>query len=144
MLAERLAAKTLDITVFMVKVLGVRAAAQPREKAVKITYHDPCHLIKTLGISREPREVLKANDNYSFIEMKEHDRCCGCGGTFNLQHYDYSSKIGQRKRDNIAASGAKVVATNCPACMMQLEDALSRNHDQTQVRHTMQIYAENL
>ena len=84
------------------------------------------------------------NPEYDLVEMKEADRCCGCGGSFNLFHYDYSRKIGQRKRDNVAASGAKVVATGCPACMMQLEDVLSHNHDDVVVKHPVEIYAETL
>lgn len=141
--AERIAEKTMDINVFMVEVLGVKAA-ENRTNAQPVTYHDPCHLVKSLGVTREPREMIKANRHTNFVEMKEHDRCCGCGGSFNLFHYDYSRQIGQRKRDNIVRSGAKVVATSCPACMMQLEDVLSQNGDPVKVKHTMQIYAESL
>lgn len=141
--AERIAEKTMDINVFMVEVLGVKAA-ENRTNAQSVTYHDPCHLVKSLGVTREPREMIKANRHTNFVEMKEHDRCCGCGGSFNLFHYDYSRQIGQRKRDNIVKSGAKVVATSCPACMMQLEDVLSQNGDPVKVKHTMQIYAESL
>ena len=95
-------------------------------------------------MSAQPRAVISANPAYTLKEMREADRCCGCGGSFNLFHYDYSRKIGQRKRDNVAASGAKVVATGCPACMMQLEDVLSHNHDDIVVKHPVEIYAETL
>ena len=141
--AEELAAKAMDINVFLVEVLGVKAA-EPKNGAIKATYHDPCHLVKSMGVTREPREVLKANSNYELKEMNEHDRCCGCGGSFTLFHYDYSKQIGQRKRDNIVDSGAEVVATSCPACMMQLENMLALNKDPVKVKHTMQIYAETL
>ena len=141
--AEELGAKTMDINVFMVEVLGVKAV-DARADAPLVTYHDPCHLVKTMGITSEPRLVLEASPDCQFREMNEHDRCCGCGGSFNLFHYDYSRQIGQRKRDNIVASGAQVVATSCPACMMQLEDVLSQNGDPVKVKHTMQIYAESL
>ena len=66
------------------------------------------------------------------------------GGSFTLTHYDLSLKMGQRKRDNVIASGAEVVATGCPACMMQLSDMLARNNDPVQVKHTIEIYAESL
>ena len=89
-------------------------------------------------------EIIKTNPNYKLVEMKEADRCCGCGGSFNLFHYDLSRVIGQRKRDNVVATGAHVVAAGCPACMMQLEDVLSHNNDPVQVKHTIQIYAETL
>ncbi len=142
-LAEDISSKTMDINVFMVEVLGVKPQ-EPKEGATVVTYHDPCHLVKSLGVRTEPRAVLEANPGYKFTEMDEHDRCCGCGGSFNLFHYDYSRQIGQRKRDNVVASGAKVVTTSCPACMMQLEDVLSQNRDPIKVKHTMQIYAESL
>lgn len=141
--AEKVGAHTMDINVYMADVLGVKAE-KPDEDAEVVTYHDPCHLVKSLGITKEPREVLQANHNYKFKEMNEHDRCCGCGGSFNLFHYDYSRQIGQRKRDNVVASGAQVVATSCPACMMQLEDVLSQNKDNIKVKHTMELYAESL
>ena len=112
--------------------------------AKTVTYHESCHLKKALGLSEEPRTIIKANPNYKLVEMKEADRCCGCGGSFNLFHYDLSRVIGQRKRDNVVATGAHVVAAGCPACMMQLEDVLSHNNDPVQVKHTIQIYAETL
>lgn len=144
--AEELAAKVMDINVFLVEVLGVKPSGEKKaaNETVRVTYHDPCHLVKSMGITKEPRDVLQANPDYEFQEMKEHDRCCGCGGSFTLSHYDYSRRIGQRKRDNIKDSGAEVVATSCPACMMQLENMLALNNDNIKVKHTVQIYAETL
>lgn len=141
--AEDIAAKTMDINVFMVNVLGVKPK-ESQGNATTVTYHDPCHLVKSLGVTKEPRTMIQANKNCELVEMNEHDRCCGCGGSFTLFHYDYSRQIGQRKRDNIVNSGAKVVATSCPACMMQLENMLSLNNDPIKVKHTMQIYADTL
>ena len=76
--------------------------------------------------------------------MQEADRCCGCGGSFTLFHYDLSKQIGQRKRDNIVKSGASLVSTGCPACMMQISDMLSQNGDNIRVKHPVEIYAESL
>lgn len=141
--AQALAAKAMDINAFLVDVLKVQAV-ESDSGAVSVTYHDSCHLKKSLGVSGQPRTVISANPAYSLTEMNEADRCCGCGGSFNLFHYDYSRRIGQRKRDNVAASGAQVVAAGCPACMMQLEDVLSHNNDPVKVKHTVEIYAESL
>ncbi|MDO5536925.1 MAG: (Fe-S)-binding protein, partial [Desulfovibrionaceae bacterium] len=63
---------------------------------------------------------------------------------FTLYHYDLSKQIGQRKRDNVVASGAEVASAACPACMMQLEDVLSHNNDSVIVKHPVEIYAETL
>ncbi len=141
-LVSDLAAKTLDINEFLVKKLDVKSAENAA--GVAVTYHDSCHLKKSLGVAAEPRAVIAANPNYTLKEMAEADRCCGCGGSFNLFHYDYSRKIGQRKRNNVVASGAQVVAAGCPACMMQLEDVLSHNNDPVKVKHTVELYAESL
>ena len=100
-----------------------------------------------MGMSRfrrPPVDVYKRQGSYNLVEMAEANRCCGCGGSFTLTHYDLSLKMGQRKRDNVIASGAEVVATGCPACMMQLSDMLARNNDPVQVKHTIEIYAESL
>ena len=95
-------------------------------------------------MAREPRDVIRSNPYLQLVEMKEADRCCGCGGSFNLFHYDLSRQIGQRKRDNAVATGAEIVAMGCPACMMQFEDVLSHNQDAMQVKHTVELYAESL
>lgn len=136
--------KVMDISAFVVDVLKVDVAAETKTDAKVVTYHDPCHLSKSLGIRSQPRTLLGANANYQFKEMAESDRCCGSGGSFTLYHYDLSKDIGQRKRDNIVASKAETVATSCPACMMQIMDALSQNNDPVNVRHVIEIYAETL
>lgn len=145
-LARKFSEQAMDINAFLVDVLKV-SMDESLEKAgtpIKVTYHDSCHLKKSLNVTSQPRALLGMNPRYQLIEMTEADRCCGCGGSFNLFHYDLSRRIGQRKRDNVVASGAKVVATGCPACMMQLEDSLSQNRDAIVVKHVVEIYAETL
>lgn len=137
-----IAQKTLDVHEFIVDKLGLKPNNDERKKQVKVTYHEPCHLGKSLGVKSQPRDVIRLNPAYNFQEMAEADRCCGCGGSFNLQHYNLSAKIGERKRDNIVHSGAQIAATSCPACMMQLADMLSKGHDNIQVRHSIELYAE--
>ncbi len=140
-----LAAKTLDISQFLVDKVGVGPiAAGPEDGRIPVTYHDPCHLKKSLGVAAQPRALIQANPAYLLQEMPESDWCCGCGGSFNLQHYETSAAIGKRKRDNIAASHCRVVATGCPACMLQITDMASQAGLRLQVKHTVEIYAESL
>jgi glycolate dehydrogenase iron-sulfur subunit len=139
-----LAQKTLDVTQFLVDHMNVSASPEEHENGVLLTYHDPCHLKKSLGVAAQPRSLMRTNPGYTFKEMAEADRCCGCGGGFNLQHYNLSASIGQRKRDNIVGSGCSVVATGCPACMLQLSDMLSQAGDRIQVKHAIEVYAESL
>ena len=142
---RRISEKTLDINQFLVKYAGVKKGTLRNDKnLISITYHDPCHLKKSLGVAAEPRALIQANPNYQFKEMPESDRCCGLGGSFNLYYYELSANIGTRKRDHIASSGCSVVATGCPACMIQLSDMLSKAGDQIAVRHPVEIYAESL
>ena len=141
---NELSQKAMDINAFLVDVLKVKPRASGRHGQTKVTYHESCHLLRSLGVSAQPRELIRMNPDCDLVEMKEADRCCGCGGSFTLSHYDLSRKIGQRKRDNIVASGAEVVATGCPACMMQLSDMLAHNGDSVTVKHTIEIYADSL
>jgi len=138
-----MAEKTMDINAFLVDKLGLTPPA-PAADAVTVTVHDPCHLKKALGVSAQPRKLIAMNSKYVVKEMAGADVCCGCGGSFTLTHADMSAKIGQQKRDNIKNSGAQVVATGCPACMMQISDMLSRNGDSIRVKHPIEIYAESL
>ena len=140
-----LANKTLDISQFLVEKVGLepRNSRDVTDK-VPLTYHDPCHLKKSLGVAAQPRALIQANPSYDLQEMAEADWCCGCGGSFNLQHYEVSASIGRRKRDNIAKSQCPVVATGCPACMLQLTDMLSQAGDPVQVKHAVEVYAELL
>ncbi len=140
---ERLAGKTMDINKFLVAQFNIDAN-QGKQNMDIVTYHDPCHLKKSLGISTEPRTLIKASGNYRLKEMPDADQCCGMGGSFGIEYYDISEKIGQRKRDNIISTGCKTVATGCPACMIQIADKLSQEGDQVTVKHPIEIYAESL
>ncbi len=140
-----LAARTLDISQFLVDKVGVTAAVPgAADGKIAVTYHDPCHLKKSLGVAAQPRVLLQANPDYVLQEMPESDWCCGCGGSFNLQHYETSAAIGKRKQENIAKSRCQVVATGCPACMLQITDMLSQAGMRVTVKHAVEIYADAL
>jgi len=137
-----IAQKTLDINQFLVSRVGLEIPeAADVSDPVDVTYHDPCHLKKSLGVFAEPRALIKANPAYRLIEMPESDRCCGLGGSFNLAYYDLSVNIGNVKLDHIRASGCSMVATGCPACMLQLSDILSKSGEKIQIKHSIEIYA---
>jgi glycolate oxidase iron-sulfur subunit len=140
-----LAEKTLDLSQFLVDRVGLGASGGEMVSEPQVlTYHDPCHLKKSLGVAAQPRALLRVHPGYRFRELAEADWCCGCGGSFNLQHYEVSAAIGRRKRDHILRSGAATVATGCPACMMQLIDTLSQAGARIQVKHSAEIYAQAL
>jgi glycolate oxidase iron-sulfur subunit len=141
--AESLAARTMDISQFLVQRAGPVAVPVHPANGRIVTFHDSCHLKKSLGIFSEPRDLIRANADCSLREMAAADDCCGMGGSFNLEHYGLSGRIGQLKRDHIAATGCSVLATGCPACMLQIADMLSQAGDRIAVRHPVEIYAES-
>jgi glycolate oxidase iron-sulfur subunit len=134
--------KTMDISAFLVDIVSICEPPLPEHGGRTVTYHDPCHLNKSLHVTSQPRTLIRANPHFQLTEMVDPDRCCGCGGSFNLQHYDLSRNIGQQKRNNIVQSHAQIVATSCPACMLQIQDSLSRNNDPVEVKHVIEIYGE--
>jgi glycolate oxidase iron-sulfur subunit len=142
---EKITQKTLDINQFLVSKVGVeKDKFSNGADAVDVTYHDPCHLKKSLGVFAEPRFLISANPGYRLKEMLNSDHCCGLGGSFNLEYYELSSNIGKVKRDNIKATGCSIVATGCPACMLQISDMLSKSGANIVVKHPIEIYAELL
>lgn len=139
--ALSVARRTFDISEYLLVKIGmsiIQDHLQP-EGLQKVTYHDPCHLIRGQGIGTEPRWLLQAAFGNRFVEMREADRCCGSGGTYGLTHRDTSLRILQRKTRQIVATGADLVATGCPGCMIQLQDGLGMAGSGIRVNHVIQL-----
>ncbi|WP_298270251.1 (Fe-S)-binding protein [Geobacter sp.] len=144
-LAQRIrtiADKTVDAAQLLQK-LGLHPAETGAGEALKITYHDPCHL-RTRAITRQPRELLAGAPGVELVEMEGADKCCGLGGTFNVYHYDTSLAINEGKSAAIEKTGAEAVVTGCPGCMMQLSDGLKQRGTRTRVMHTLEVLARSL
>ncbi len=141
---EELAQKTVDISWLLEKRFDLSSEIR-KDKIEKksVTYHDPCHLKKSLGVFKEPRQVIQAC-GHTLKEMADSDTCCGMGGSFNLNYYDISSEIGQNKAKNIMDTGCSIAATSCPACMMQISDMLAKHKQPISVQHPVEIYARAL
>ncbi len=134
--------KLIHITAFLTDVLKLpesayRVKAEYRGKT--ITWHDPCHLSRHLGVKEQPRQILKALKDIDYVEMNNADRCCGMAGGFSLHYYELSQKIADRKVQNIADSKADIVVSGCPGCEIQLMDSLSRHKLPVQVKHIMEL-----
>jgi glycolate oxidase iron-sulfur subunit len=111
----------------------------PELRGKKLTWHDPCHLNRHLGIKEQPRRLLQSLDDTSFVEMPNADRCCGMAGQFNLLYYDLSKKIAAKKVESIEASEADIVVTACPGCQFQLADNISRLNKPQKVMSLMDV-----
>ncbi|GAB6145835.1 (Fe-S)-binding protein [Desulfocicer niacini] len=141
---RELSEKTLDVNQFLVNSISLGPLDPDHGgKRERVTYHDPCHLKKSLGVSEEPRQLIKAS-GHELVEMEGADKCCGMGGSFNLYHYGISSSIGNLKQQNISATHCDTVATGCPACMIQISDMLAKSGAQVKVKHPLELYAESL
>lgn len=112
--AKNFADRVMDITEYLVKVGYV-----PRKRGnLPLTYHDPCHLARGQGITKEPRALLKQVGD--FREMAGANECCGGAGSFCFEYPKAAKLILERKERNIAQTGAEVVVTACPGCLIQL------------------------
>jgi glycolate oxidase iron-sulfur subunit len=119
--AGDIASRCLDISEFLIHTVGTQRL-QPlfrRKLAQRLTYHEPCHLGRGLGVQAEPRALLRliAPD---FVEMPEAGRCCGSGGTYGMTHWTESREMLRKKMLNAARTKAALLATSCPSCMIQL------------------------
>jgi glycolate oxidase iron-sulfur subunit len=137
--------KVVDFSVFLQRegLFAELAGMAKWPRRQRVSYHDPCHL-KTQGITRQPRELLRALPNVDYVEMEDASSCCGLGGTFSVHHYEVSQAIGARKVRGLRQSGAELLATACPGCIIQLQDII--NHADLKVRavHILELLAEAL
>jgi glycolate oxidase iron-sulfur subunit len=85
-----------------------------------VTYHDPCHASRGQDLVDEPRDILRALPNVEFRDMPEADWCCGGAGSYALSHYELSRQVLDRKMENAASTGADLLVTSCPACVVHL------------------------
>ncbi|MHB8758406.1 MAG: (Fe-S)-binding protein, partial [Bacillota bacterium] len=151
--AREAAGRVVDISVFMSEVApeilrGTAHRDGPSEAGRSggtVTYHDPCHLAQAQGVRSEPRALLRALPGVAFKEMADPGACCGSGGTFGLFQADLARRIGGRKAEDIATTGADTVATGCPACLLQLRQELHvAGQRRVAVRHTVELLAAAL
>jgi glycolate oxidase iron-sulfur subunit len=137
--AARFSAKVRDISELLAEIPLV----QPKGRVpLRVTYHDPCHLARAQNVRAQPRQLLQIIGGVEFVEMKESDWCCGSAGTQLITHYGTSRSVLDRKMDNVAATGADVVASGCPGCQMQLTVGIKRRGLAARVMHPIQLLDE--
>ncbi|HMS83693.1 MAG TPA: FAD-binding and (Fe-S)-binding domain-containing protein [Nitrospira sp.] len=136
--AEALGKKVVHIAEFVARSPKQPPMATRHGLTQRVTYHSSCHL-RAAGVTKEPRQVLASLPGVNFVEMQDADRCAGGAGTYVVKDYDTSQKIFGRKARAITNTGAEVVATSCPACMVQLKNGL---RDSVEVKHVAQLLQE--
>ncbi|MCK5885508.1 MAG: (Fe-S)-binding protein, partial [Alcanivorax sp.] len=129
--------KIKDISEFLAEQ-GLRTEAlKPINKTV--TYHEPCHLCHAQGISKQPRDLIKAIPGIDYHEMDEASWCCGSAATFSLKYTSESQQILDRKLENIQATGAELLVTANPGCHLQLAWGLKRAGMPQEVIHITEL-----
>jgi glycolate oxidase iron-sulfur subunit len=119
--AKKFAAKVKDISEFLVDI-GLNTEMGTIGK--KVTYHDPCHLARYQKIKNQPRAILKSIPGVEFVELPEADMCCGAAGTYGFKNYDLSMQVLSRKMGYVEKTGAAILVSSCPACVMQLNSGV--------------------
>jgi len=121
--AAAFAARTRDVA----EVLAELEPVAPRHPLpLTIAYHDACHLRHAQGVRAQPRAVLATIPGLVVKEIAEGDLCCGSAGIYNLTNPGPARELGDRKAAHVAATGAELLVTSNPGCLLQITDALSR------------------
>jgi glycolate oxidase iron-sulfur subunit len=109
---------------------------QPTDtRAARVTYHDACHLAHAQRVTRQPRDLVKAIAGKNFVELPESDVCCGSAGTYNLTEMAMAERLEQRKIENILKTGAQIVVTSNPGCLLQIRAGLRKAGSSAEVVH---------
>jgi len=137
--AKLLSERIYEFSEFLVDYLGIvdLNAYYPH----KITYHSSCHLLREMGIDRQPRALLNAVKGVEFVELPHSDECCGFGGVFSAEYPEISSAMLNRKIDNIEKSGAPIVVSCDAGCITNINGGLHRMGKNQRVVHIAEILA---
>ncbi len=109
------------------------------DNTIRVTYHDPCHASRGQGLVKEPRDILKNIPGIEYRELPEADWCCGGAGAYALSQYDLYRRVLDRKIANLKATGADVIATSCPACIIHLSYGVRKHGLKTRVCHISEL-----
>ena len=141
--AEGFSSKVRDIS----EVLALHAdelRLKLKPLSLKVSYHDPCHIAHCQGIRSQPRELLKLIPGLEYNELEAADACCGSGGTYNIAKPEMSDLILQRKLDTVRRSGAEVLVTSNPGCLLQLRKGLADHLPEVKIMHLTEVLARSM
>ena len=137
--AKALAARTYEFTEYLVDVLGVTdlGARWPG----RLTYHPSCHLLRGLGVDRQPRLLLSHVKDAEIVELPAREDCCGFGGVFSVEHPELSAEFLKRKIANFEKTGAPTLVVADTGCRMHIQGGLKRQGKGQRVLHIAEILA---
>lgn len=117
--------------------LGPVAVRHPLD--VTVAYHDACHLGHAQGVRVQPRRLLEAIPGLELREVAEAELCCGSAGVYNVLNPEPARELGDRKAANVVATGADVLVTANPGCLMQVAAAIDRSGHPMTLAHTVEV-----
>ena len=120
--AKRFAARCVDVSELLAE-LAPRAERYPLP--LTVAYHDACHLQHAQRVKAAPRRVLQTIPGLELREIPEADICCGSAGIYNMLEPDAAAALRDRKVQNVVKTGADVVVSGNPGCMMQIQSGLN-------------------
>jgi glycolate oxidase iron-sulfur subunit len=138
--ASRFSARVRDIHEYLVELGPVTPRGEIRRK---VTYADPCHLCHAQGIGRQPRALLKLIPGLQYVELQDATWCCGSAGTYNIEQPAMAATILADKMDRIRETGARVVASANPGCLMQIDAGARRFGVPVRVVQVSQLLEES-
>ena len=108
----------------------------------RVTYQDSCHLSHAQRITEAPRELLRAIPGLELVQMADSTKCCGAGGTYAITQREFSLKVLRSKMGNVRATGADILATANPGCVIQLQQGAAQFGPDVQVRYVTDLLDE--
>lgn len=111
-------------------------------EAPRVAYHAACHLAHAQGVRAEPEAVLNrlaAEGCLKRVPLADAEHCCGSAGIYNLLNTELSLQVLEAKMDSLQASGAEVVVTANPGCLLQLEAGVRARGLNVKVKHLAEL-----
>jgi L-lactate dehydrogenase complex protein LldE len=135
--ARALAARTFELSQFLVDVLGVTDLGAQHNG--KLTYHPSCHLLRGLRVNDQPKQLLAHVRGAEVVPLPGAEECCGFGGLFAVKHGELSGAILDKKIENIRASGAATVVGCDMSCLLHIQGGLSRDGLPVRCAHLAEV-----
>jgi glycolate oxidase iron-sulfur subunit len=134
--AQAFAAKVRDLSEVLTE-LGPVAERHPLP--VTVAYHDACHLGHAQGVRAQPRALLRAIPGLTVREIADPEICCGSAGIWNVLNPEPAAELGERKARTVLATGAELLVTANPGCLMQVAASVRRLGGEIALAHTAQV-----